>query len=169
MLASRGPGGGVRMCDVVVDHEEDNIDFDGNDSWDAQLLEEAAWMAQQGHAQLLDLNARLAEKQMLDGNLGEFMAAQHDQPPGGPWMTEPWVEAQPLAHGGPWMAAQLLQSHGAPHWMAEQQMHNHGGVPRHVEVVVPDGYYPGMHFNYHGFDVMVPEGSGPGMAFLINV
>ena len=149
MTAARYSPQGPRMMP-----NDDDIEWDGIDSWDDQIAEEAAWLAyQQMHndgAMCLPMDARwMPEQQMAEGAL--WMA--QPQMEGGPWMAE-----QQMGYaGGPWMAEQQMFSHsGAPQqaeaeqqmgyaggpWMAEQQMFSHSGAPQQAEMMAPNGCYP---------------------------
>lgn len=139
---------GPRM--QMMNHPEE-IDYDGCDSWDDQIAEQAAWMAQQ---QQLGHNPM----QMGQNCMG-------DQGPG--WMDHA-SHMGDQGHGG-WMDQyqQMDQSPGG--WMNQQQM-----SPRQVEIFIPEGCYPGMEFpvdvgGQRPFYVAVPQGLGPGMSFWMDM
>eukprot|EP00325_Prymnesiales_sp_UTEX-LB-985_P021952 CAMPEP_0174719278 /NCGR_PEP_ID=MMETSP1094-20130205/30885_1 /TAXON_ID=156173 /ORGANISM="Chrysochromulina brevifilum, Strain UTEX LB 985" /LENGTH=198 /DNA_ID=CAMNT_0015919549 /DNA_START=28 /DNA_END=624 /DNA_ORIENTATION=- len=156
-----------------------DIDFDSVASWDERLAEENAWLAE-----------RQLEMDQLETNHIRWMPEQHHHPdeewmmrplpdqdgprsglwmqdqdrPGGLWMVE---HEQDHNRGEPWMAVQ--QDHPGLPWLPEE----HIGAPQKMEVIVPNGCYPGMEFTVavhnRPLHVTVPHGVVPGMSILVDV
>lgn len=132
-------------------HPED-VDYDGVESWDEQIAQQEAWMAQHQH-------------------MGY----------GGPEMAPPPYHQQhmgmDMGHNGPrWMAhEQPMRGYDAPGWMEERHMGNPYG-PEQLELVIPEGCY-GMEgceiaVDFDGqrpFYVAVPDGFGPGMSLWFDM
>ena len=131
-------------------HPED-IDYDGVESWDEQIAEQEAWMAQQ---------------QQMD----------HRDPYHQEMAPPPYHQQHmdmEMGHNDPgWMAhEQPMRDHDGPGWMDQQHM-GHPNGPEQLEIVIPEGCY-GMEgceipVDFGGqrpFYVAVPDGLGPGMSF----
>jgi hypothetical protein len=98
-----------------------------------------------------------------------WFAQQQQQQQGGGWMGEQqaaaagWMGDAPMGGAGGWDGGG---------WIDDRYMGGAGGAPPQVELVVPEGHYPGMQFpvDFGGatYYVPVPEGHGPGMPFVVE-